>query len=100
MFQVLVKTTALMNGAYTFLLGSREEREQFVKRPDVFWYHFPEEDEDWRWHRGGAWKPSHQLTPEEQIVADLAQTPFPGVPGAVTVQDADEADDRWLARKL
>jgi hypothetical protein len=100
-FQVLVKTTSVMNGAYTFLLPSREERDAFVRRPDVWWYMFPEEDEDWRWHRGGAWKPSHELTAAE-VERDLALPPLPPrgpMPGMVTVETVDEGDDgdddRW-----
>jgi hypothetical protein len=84
-FQVLVKTAAVMNGAYTYLFSSREERDAFARRPDVFWYHYPEEDDDWRWHRGGAWKPAHKL--EQQ---DLTRAPRP-LPGpALVVIEPDE----------
>jgi hypothetical protein len=101
-FQVLVKTTAVMQGAYTFLLGSREERDEFVRRPDVWWYHYPEEDDDWRWHRGGAWKPAHQMTSGE-LARDLEVKPLPPkgfMPGAVTVEEEDGDDDRWLPGRL
>lgn len=103
-FQVLVKTTAAMNGAYTYLCGSQQEREQFVQRPDVWWYHFPEEDDDWRWHRGGAWKPAHELAPQ-----DLSAEPAPppgqsaqqvtfmqfAAEAARCAQDGDDDDERW-----
>lgn len=98
-FQVLVKTTAVMNGAYTFLLADRKAAMEFVQRPDVWWYHFPEEDDDWRWHRGGAWKPAHELGPgdieTDRLARDFAAA---AMPEAVTVQWQDEEDgddDRW-----
>jgi hypothetical protein len=98
--QVLVKTTAVMTGAYTFLLSSREERDAFVRRPDVWWYHFPEEDDDWRWHRGGAWKPASELTAAE-VERDLALPPLPprgSMPGRVTVETVNEGDDEGDSR--
>jgi hypothetical protein len=91
--QVLVKTAQFMNGAYTYLMADAGERAAFVKRPDIWWYHFPEEDDDWQWHRGGAWRLAGQLTPVELIEQDLADMPHPG---AVTVvNDDDEEDGRW-----
>lgn len=110
-FQVLVKTTPAMNGAYTYLLGSREEAEEFVRREDVFWYHFPSEHDDWDWRRGGAWKPAHEVTREE-LLADPPPT-GPGTRGLHPQQviydeavkfyekengggdDDGENDDRW-----
>jgi hypothetical protein len=91
-FQVLVKTTAVMNGAYTFLLPDRESALEFARRPDVWWYHFPEDDDDWRWHRGGAWKPAQQIVPED-IAAEPAPPGPAAQPGAVEVSEDD--DDRW-----
>ena len=89
---MLVKTTATMNGSYTFLFATAEERAAFVKRPDIWWFHFPEEDDDWQWHRGWAWKPAHEID-----ASDLVRPPLPpagAAQGAVTVDD-DEEDDRW-----
>lgn len=103
MFQVLVKTTAVMNGSYTYLFGSAEERDEFVKRPDVWWYHLPEEDDDWRWHRGGAWRPAHELS-QADIDRDLATKPLPprGLHPNLVIydevanfKDSEDDDDRW-----
>jgi hypothetical protein len=95
-YQVLVKTTAVMNGAYTYLLETAEERAEFVRRPDIFWYHFPEEDDDWQWHRGGAWKPAHQLTPEDlEAKPPLPWDSHPGMVNAEDITDDEEEDERW-----
>ncbi len=93
-FQVLVKTSAAGNQSQSFLLGSREEALELAMSPNIFWYHFPAEDDDWSWHRGGAWKPSHLVTPVDLIEQDLADM---RMPGQVTVEDVgnDEEDDRW-----
>jgi len=93
-FQVLVKTTAVMNGAYTFLLPDREAAQELVQRPDVWWYHYPAEDDDWRWHRGGAWKPAHEMTDDEYRALDTVK-PLPprGPQQAMAVVEDD--DDRW-----
>lgn len=93
--QVLVKTTPAMQGSYAFLLSSPEERAEFVKRPDIWWYMFPEEDEDWRWHRGGAWKPAHRITPEEMVMLPAKPLEHPGQVTVTVDEQDEEEDDRW-----
>ena len=100
-----------MHGSYPYLLGSREEADEFVKRPDVWWYHYPSEHEDWDWRRGGAWKPAHELS-QADIERDLATKPLPPrgahtglvIYGEVEevkrvqlrpITQAEEDDDRW-----
>lgn len=90
MFQALVKTTPTMLGSYTFAFGSPEERAEFVKRADIWWYFFPEQDEhffggavrglpSWDspqssqrgWKKGRAWKPVEVAeSPEPDSGAD------------------------------
>lgn len=77
-----------MLGSYPFSCESREARDEFVKRPDVWWYHYPEEDDDWGWHKGGAW------VPEPGMVADSISDGF----RQQAEQFMDENDE--LLRKL
>jgi hypothetical protein len=109
MFQVLVRTTAVMQGAYTYLLGSRAEADEFVQRPDVWWYHYPAEHEDWDWRRGGAWTAAAMLSGVSGDLSSVAPQE-PAEPGPswwnkelddayarqreATGED-DEDDDRW-----
>lgn len=95
-FQVLVKTLPGMHGAYTYLLPDKAAADEFVQRDDIWWYHYPLEDEDWRWHRGGAWKPAHALAVQdyEDLESGVPQPPAGHSAGAVVIGDDDD-DDRW-----
>jgi len=93
-FQVLVKTTQRMLGSYSYMCETAEIRDAFVKRPDVWWYHYPEEDDGWR--QGGAWDPVAQTE------RDLADMPPPGISGVgphtgqeTAGEDDDDGEDRW-----
>jgi hypothetical protein len=55
MVQVLVKTTPQMKGHYGYDV-ERAAIPAFTARPDVWWYTVPEDDDNWDWHRGGAWE--------------------------------------------
>ena len=93
MFQVLVKTTATMVSAYTYLLDSKQDALEFVKRPDIWWYTFPSEHDDWAWHRGGAWKPAHEVTQEE---LHAPPAPAPEHPNRVAADEEEDGDaSRW-----
>ena len=95
MFQVLVKTTATMVSAYTYILEDRQAAVEFVMRPDVWWYHYPSEHEDWDWRRGGAWKPAHQVTQDDLEAVPHAPSYGPQQ-GAVVVSEGEDGDDeRW-----
>ena len=96
MFQVLVKTTAVMQGAYTYLLEDRAAADKFVRRADVWWYHYPAEHEDWDWRRGGAWKPSHLVTQDDLAAEERAPEGSAPLMNQVIVQEDDDDDDgRW-----
>lgn len=81
-----------MNGAYTYLVEDREAAKLLAAHPQVWYYHFPADDEFWEWHRGGAWKPSHAITEE-----DCVPVAAPPVPGRVAVAEGGDNDDdeRW-----
>jgi hypothetical protein len=69
MYQCLVKLqesrSAGVLGPLSF--ATREEREEYVRGPKVFWYHLVEID-DWHvWHRGGAWKATAVSGPEDRV---------------------------------
>jgi hypothetical protein len=97
MWQVLIKTSDHMVGHYVFSLATPEDRAEFVKRPDVWWYQFAEDDglfgdgePSWdspggvHWRKGGAW----EAAAEEQVdYAEESAHAAESVP-------ADE-DDRW-----
>jgi hypothetical protein len=68
-WQVLVKFAPAASQAFSFLLGSLGEREEFVRQPGIWWYHYPEEDDGWHWHRGPAWQPAHEVRPEQVTAA-------------------------------
>ena len=99
-FQVLVKFSPAANTASSFLLGNKQAREKFVRQPGIWWYHFPEEDDDWRWHRGPAWQPAHTVT-AGQVTESLASPAAPPEPPPNLVayneiaQGSDDEDSRW-----
>lgn len=69
MWQVFVKfaesRNAAMAGPYSF--PGKEARQEFVKGPAVYWYHFAEE-EDWHlWRRGGAWEATQEAGPADRV---------------------------------
>lgn len=91
-FQVLVKTAQHMLGSYSYLLEDEEQAKLFVRRPDVWWYHFSAAagDGDWDWHKGGAWAAATARP------ADLDLMPEVPLPEQVTTGDVtDDEDDRW-----
>jgi hypothetical protein len=106
-FQVLVKTTAHMQGSYSFDLGDRETAAEFVKRSDVWWYTFPVDEDildSFSWRRGGAWEslasaaglPRGSCTQQgtgHTGSADLS-THAPPVAAADDEEDNGD-DDRW-----
>ena len=54
-----------MAGPFSF--ASAADRAEYVKGPDVYWYHFAEED-DWHyWGRGGAWAATREPGPADRI---------------------------------
>lgn len=80
-FQVQVKTTATMKGAYPYDFSTKEDRDDFLQQYDdlIFWFFLPEEDESffsdsdgpsWAnprgsgWRKGGAFK-AQEATAEE-----------------------------------
>jgi hypothetical protein len=68
-FQVLVKTTAAMQGSYPYDLGTREAAAKFVKRTDIWWYFFPLDEDSMdggSWRRGGAWDAAFSAPGEHQ----------------------------------
>jgi hypothetical protein len=96
-FQVLVKTTPHMHGSYSVTCESREARDAFARRPDIWWYHYGEDD-GWDWHRGGAWDRQDENVPVDgfsQAVPDVPKVP--AIPTVETGPDeGDEEDDaRW-----
>ena len=58
MYQVLVKIRESRNSDVLGPLSfpNKEDRETYVKGPEVFWYHYVEEDDWFDWRRGGAWQ--------------------------------------------
>lgn len=94
-FQVLVRTTAVGGHSRSFLLEDRAAALELAMSPSIFWFHFPAEDDDWQWHRGGAWKPSYEITPVDLIEQDLADM---RMPGQVTVEDVDDSEEDEDAR--
>ena len=89
-FQVLVKTTPRMTGSYSYSFESRDARFEFIRRPDVFWYYFPEEDDYWR--RGGAWNVPASSQEEADEMWEIPDSPAPGATG--DTGDDDDAE-RW-----
>lgn len=81
MYQVFVKLSESRNSAMAGPVGfvSAAEREAYVKGPNVFWYHYAEEDDWVLWLRGGAWAAT-----QEKGKADV-------VPEPPEITD----DDRW-----
>ena len=74
-----------MVSAYTYILEDKQAAIEFVQRPDVWWYHYPSEHEDWDWRRGGAWKPAVPHAPS-----------YGPQQGAVVVSEGEDGDDeRW-----
>lgn len=69
MWQVFVKLgqgrSSAMTGPYSF--ASKELREEFVKGPTIYWYHFAEEDDWHSWRRGGAWSATQEPGPADRI---------------------------------
>jgi hypothetical protein len=66
MYQVVIKISRdsqLPIGPLTF--EDPANRAEFVKRSDVWWYHYPEEDDWTTWHRGGAWDEPEPEAPEQ-----------------------------------
>lgn len=82
-----MKTTRAMTGEYAFMLKDRAAAQEFVQRPDVWWYVFPA-DEDWAWRRGGAWNPAPGNA--EDSVPETAPEPEAPAPGG-----DGEDDGRW-----
>jgi hypothetical protein len=107
MFQVLVKTTPHMQGSYPYTFEHREDRDAFVMRGDIWWYHLGEDD-DWDWRKGGAWEIAAM---QSGIPGDLspmrAGTPaVPDIPKVPTIETSrtvqanpaegnEEDDARW-----
>lgn len=96
MFQVLVKTTPVMLGSYSYDLVSREAAEVFVKRSDVWWWCFPVDEDTLTgnsWRKGGAWEPDDA---RDQEIAMAIPLDAYGVTERrrVPPEDGDD-DDRW-----
>jgi hypothetical protein len=103
-YQAIVKTTEGMLGFYSYMFGTAEAREAFVKRPDVWWYVFGEDD-DWSWRPGGAQRPVKDL---ELPLFEPPELPG-GIPQGILVEprprvteytgklelEEDDDDDRW-----
>jgi hypothetical protein len=79
MFQVLVKTTPYALDAISVACESREVRDAFVKGSAIFWYHYGEE-EDWDWHKGGAWIPVEHIANAAGVSADEFNRERPPAP--------------------
>lgn len=81
MWQACVKALPKTNGHLLLTFSSQEEREEFVKGPQVFWYVFAEDDALFAdgWRKGGAW-------------THVEPTPEPDEPGFVPEVDYGE---RW-----
>lgn len=81
MYQVVVLLTESRNGARTgpYSFATPQEREDFVRGPQVYWYHFAEEDDWHSWRRGGAWNATAVPGPAERV----------NIPPEVT------EEDRW-----
>ena len=80
-YQVFVKTaeprSSPMRGPFSF--PTTEARQEYVSGPDIYWYHYAEED-DWHlWRRGGAWQATSSPGPADRQP----------VPPEIT------EDDRW-----
>jgi hypothetical protein len=80
-YQAVVKLAEDRNSAAQGPLSfpSAEARSAYVKGREVYWY-FLVEDDDWSWHRGGAWQATAPEDPQDREV----------IPPEIT-----EAD-RWL----
>lgn len=94
-FQVLVKTAQHMLGSYSFLLEDEVSAREFVRRPDVWWYSFSS-DEDWEWHKGGAWAGAEHLA-DAAGVKPPGPAPAEAYPLPLENEDEDEEDEdaRW-----
>lgn len=103
MYQAIVKTTEGMLGFYSYMFSTPEAREAFVKRPDVWWYVFGEDD-DWSWRPGGAQRPVKDL---ELPLFEPPELPG-GIPQGILVEPSrkwtredyekhveEDDDDRW-----
>ncbi len=100
MFQVCVKTAPYMLGFYSYVLETPEDRDAFVKGPDVWWYCYGDAD-DWYWHKGGAWRKTEdvQLPELPELPGDLRQgvliEPRPRVTEYTGKLEEDDDDGRW-----
>jgi hypothetical protein len=100
-YKVLAKTGRYMQGHYEFgPFEAKEERAAFVQRPDVWWYFYPEADEDfffgndgsasWTapkgngggWRKGGAW-----AVQQQEIGLERLKHPEP--------EPDQDPEDRW-----
>lgn len=90
MYQALYKTSPHATAPqFSVVFASASDRGAFVQGSAVWWYMFPE-DEDWDWHRGGAWQ---QAIPETKPT-EQAPAPEPKVHGVLSHQVRDEAAPR------
>jgi hypothetical protein len=101
-FQVLYKTAPHMQGCYSAAFERREDRDAFTRHEQVWWYHLGE-DEDWGWHRGGAWAGAEHLA-DATGVSDDEFRPMAGVDlsdwnspedAAYDEEEGPENDERW-----
>lgn len=69
MYQTFIKLGESRNSPSQGPLSfpDKESRNAFVRGPEVYWYHFAEE-EDWHlWQRGGAWNATQQPGPADHV---------------------------------
>lgn len=69
MYQMLVKVRESRNSDAIGPLSypTSEDRDKAARGPDVYWYHYVEEDDWFLWKRGGAWTATHQPGPAERV---------------------------------
>lgn len=75
MFQAQIKTTPDMLGAYTYNFPSREARDDFLGRTDIWWYFRPEEDDGFI--RGRAWEIHPDTQAADSVFTRIIPLPEP-----------------------